>query len=325
MVTSEAELHLNGQKRAENIAAAALRTLPHFEQARISLAQVVAPVASPMHCGVDADGWRVDLDDNVSYFLKLYTEETAEFLDLPISFKAAQSAAWSNVSPQLVWCDEALRAAMWEYCGAGWKTAVFDDTRRTGIVANVAHALRTLHAGPLLGTARNPFDSLDRHIETARVRQVKLPADFAWMLSNVRDIASAIRAAGVDMKPCHGDLLASNIIIGPGMQVNLVDWDEASDGDPCWDLGTYFAEAFPFDEPALTMLEDYCGRADRKMLARCRLYGMAGDLAWAVRSLILAHQTRRTDIEYFKYGQWRALRCRVALHDPKFEQMLRSI
>jgi hypothetical protein len=45
----------------------------------------------------------------------------------------------------------------------------------------------------------------------------------------------------------------------------------------------------------------------------------------ALGAMLLARRTGRLDLEYFKYGQWRALRARVALHDQKFEHMLRSL
>lgn len=287
-------------------------------------ARVTNPIASPMHCGVDGDGWRIDTASG-AFFLKLYDRDTADFIDLDASFGAAAAAAMTRVGPELLWSEPVLGAAMWEYKGSDWRTAIFDDSWSTDIVSGVATALHRLHGGKRFGITRNVFETLEKYVLLGCARGVKLPGDFGWMHGNVRDIAAAISAAGVDYCPCHGDLIASNIMIGPRREVIFVDWDEAGDADPYWDIGVYMAEAFPFDEAALAMIEEYSGRADRRLLSRARLYGIAADLAWAVRSLILAHQTQRTDVEYFKYGQWRALRCRVALHDPKFEQMLRYL
>jgi thiamine kinase-like enzyme len=313
------------EKRAEGALAQALECLPDVDLGSLTYTLAVVPVASPMHSGVDGDGWRVEAGGGRCFFLKLYGEDTAELLDLNASFKAAAAAGNAGLSPKLLWSALAMRAALWEYKGAPWRTAIFDDSWRREVVSRVTGSLRRLHGGKPLGRVRSVFEDLESHVALARMREVSLPVDFDWMLGNVRDIARAIAAAGADRRPCHGDLIASNIMIGPQDEALFVDWDEAGDGDPYWDLGMYMVEAFPFDGPALAMIEDYAGRADGQLLARARLYGIAGDLAWAVRSLILAHGTRRTEVEYFKYAQWRALRCRVALHDPKFEQMLRSL
>ena len=156
-------------------------------------------------------------------------------------------------------------------------------------------------------------------------RHVGLPQDYAWMRDAVRDIAAAIKAAGVDTVACHGDGIASNVMVGDANAVLLVDWDEACNADPFWDLGSLFAEAFPFDAPAREALEHYAGRYDEALLNRCRLYGIADDLAWATRSMIAATLTDRVDIEFFKYAQWRFLRCRMELGDRRFEERLRTL
>jgi thiamine kinase-like enzyme len=313
------------ERRAEVAILRALEEYPQIGSRDLAYTQIVTPVASPMHSGIDGSGWRVTPSGDLSYFLKLYDDDTAEFLDLHTSFKAAAAAASAGVAPKLLWSSELHRAAIWEEKAEPWRTSIFDDSWSSAVFSEVAKSLRQLHGGSYLGCSRSVFETLESYVNIARQRKVVLPVDFDWMLENVLDIARAISAAGVDKCFCHGDLIASNIMIGPAGETAFVDWDEACDGDPYWDLGMYIAEAFPFDEPALEMIEAYAGRADRKLLARARLYGITGDLMWAVRSLILAHQTRRTEVEHFKYGQWRALRCRVALHDPKFEQMLRLI
>ena len=315
----------NKEQRVELAIISALESDPEIELGELNYVQTVAPVASPMHSGVDADAWRVDSPAGFSFFLKLYDEDTAEFIDLDTSFKAAATAGNNGLAPKLLWSSTSQRAGMWEYKGSNWRIAIFDDSWKQEIATRVAGSLRKLHGGECISRPRSVFETLRDYVGIARQRKVVLPIDFDWMYANVNDIARAISAAGADLHPCHGDLIASNIMIGSARDILFVDWDEACDSDPFWDLGMYIAEAYAFDEPALAMIEAYAGRADRKLLARARLYGIAGDLTWAVRSLILAHQTRRTAVEHFKYGQWRALRCRVALHDPKYEQMLRLI
>ncbi len=315
----------NNEQRVELAIISALESHPEIVLRELNYVQTVAPVASPMHSGVDAEAWRVDSPAGFSFFLKLYDEDTAEFIDLDTSFKAAVATGSNGLAPKLLWSSISQRAGVWEYKGNNWRTAIFDDSWKQDIATRVAGSLRKLHGGNCLNRPRCVFETLRGYVGIARERKVVLPVDFDWMYANVNDIARAISAAGADRRLCHGDLIASNVMIGPAGETLFVDWDEACDGDPYWDLGMYMAEAFAFDEPALSMIEAYAGRADRKLLARARLYGIAGDLAWAVRSLILAGQARRTGVEYFKYGQWRALRSRVALHDPKFEQMLRLI
>ena len=311
--------------RAEAAIEHARHKISQMNRDGIAYMRTISPIASPMYSGVDGDGWRIDTGEGVSFFLKLYQKDTAEFVDLDTSFKAAAAAANQAIAPKLLWSAPTLRAAIWEYKTAPWRAATFEDSANPDVAVQVACSLRQLHAAKPLGKLRSVFTDLKNYVALAQERAVVLPVDFNWMLGNVQYIERAISAAGFDLCACHGDLIASNIMIGPRREVLFVDWDEAGDSDPYWDLGMYMAEAFPFDQQALAMIESYAGQADVRLLSRARLYAIAGDLAWAVRSLIMAHQTERLEVEYFKYAHWRALRCRVALHDPKFEQMLRFI
>ncbi len=212
--------------------------------------------------------------------------------------------------------------------GPSWAspgTATLGDLETPAVGEALVGTLKRLHQGPRFSRTRSVFDLVETYAAEASARSVGLPDDYGWMLDNVRDIAAAVTAAGVDTVPCHGDGIASNVMLGAGGEILLVDWDEAANADPYWDLGSFFAEAYPFDAQARTALEAYAGRADEALLARCRLYGVADDFAWGTRSLIAATVTERVDIEYFKYAQWRLLRCRTDLRDRRFEERLRSL
>jgi thiamine kinase-like enzyme len=284
----------------------------------------VPPVASPMQRGVDSYGWLIE-SDGERYFLKIAGEEAALFVDAKASAEAAAQAGALGVAPPVVWADAETGAALWPFLGEDWRTAGLVDLEDPTFMAKVIEAKRRLHQGPPFARTRSVFDLVERYAAMAAQRDVALPDDYPWMLRNVRDIAQAITAAGFDLAACHGDGISSNVMIGADGGVLLVDWDEAVSADPYWDLGSVFAEAFPFDPPARATLEHYVGRCDEAVFARCRLYGIADDLAWATRSMIATAVSPRVDVEFFKYAQWRFLRCRMSLRDRGFEERLRSI
>ncbi len=239
---------------------------------------------------------------------------------------AARAAGQAGVAPELLWSsDAASGAGAWPLLDAGWRTATLGDLSSPDVMRGVVAAKRRVHDGPLFGRTRDVFDLVAHYADEARAAGVALPEDFAWMLANVAEMARAIAASGSGLAACHGDGIASNVMLGRGGQVRLVDWDEAGNADPYWDLGSLFAEAFAFDPPARAALHAYAGRNDESLFARCRLYGIADDVAWGTRSLIAAATTDRPDIEFFKYAHWRYLRARINLHDPGFEAMLRTV
>lgn len=301
----------------------AIAANPAWAGLTVTARLVVPPVASPMQRGVDHHGWLVEAEPNALWFLKTPGPEAAHFINTAAAMDAATIAGNIGVAPRLLWSDGI--AGAWEYLGHPWRTANLSDLAKPQVLPHLIEAKRAVHEGPRFARTRSVFDLVEQYAATAQAVQVVLPTDYPWLLDNVRAIGQAITASGVDTVPCHGDGIASNVMIGPGQAVRLVDWDEAANADPHWDLGSLFAEAFPFDPPAQAALERYAGSCPQSLFARCRLYGIADDLAWGTRSLIAAAVTTRRDVEFFKYAQWRLLRCRMALHDPRFEERLRTV
>ncbi len=304
---------------------AILARIPDWAARPFTRSLAVPPVASPMQRGVDGQGWRVERDGAEAFFVKQPSEDAHLFVDALASADAARQAGALGVAPQLVWSDPGSGVAVWRFLGHPWRTATLGDLETPAVGGAVIETFQRLHNGPRFSRTRSVFDLVETYAAEAFARPVALPDDYGWMLDNVRDISAAMAASGVDTVPCHGDNIASNIMLGDGSAVFLVDWDEAVNADPYWDLGSFFAEAFPFDVQARVALERYAGRCTEALLARCRLYGIADDFAWATRSLIAATLTKRVDIEYFKYASWRFLRCRMDLRDRRLEERLRSL
>jgi len=302
-----------------------LATVAPWRGRCIEYERAVQPAASPMQRGVDGNCWLVEVDGTERFFVKQAAEEARRFLDPAATVAAAAIAAAAEIAPRLVWADPSTGDAVWEFLDSDWSTATLGALASPALLAALISAKRTIHRGPAFPRTRSVFELVERYAEIAFAAGIKLPEDYAWMLENVREIGRAIAAAGVDVVPCHGDGIASNVMVGPRYRVLLVDWDEAVNADPYWDLGSLFAEAFAFDPPARAALELYDGCCDEAVFARCRLYGIADDLAWATRNMISAAETRRPDIEFFKYAQWRFLRCRMDLHDRRFEERLRAL
>jgi thiamine kinase-like enzyme len=155
--------------------------------------------------------------------------------------------------------------------------------------------------------------------------QASLPGDADWMHASMMPIREAIAAAGVDFRPAHGDPHSSNVMVGPGGELKLVDFDMAGDLDPYYQLGVQMNELYQFESQMKPLLEMHDGHFSDKAFNRCRLYAMADDFYWALRSMLLEVRSPRRGIEFLKYAGWRFLRCRMLLGHPGFEELVRSI
>ena len=304
-------------------AEAAIAAVHDWRGTAIDYRDVTAPVMSPMHRNVDSLCFVVEVDAT-TYFLKITHPDGGE-ISVPRAFAAASLAARHGISPTPLHCVAAHDAIVFAFLGEGWRTARVDDLREPDTMAATIAAKKRLQAQPRLGNTWSVFDGIREIAPAATERGAVDRASIQWMLAAADDIEAAFAAAGFDLAPCHADGLASNIMLGPNGAVRLVDFDRACDTDPLYDLGILLNEAYAFEEEMAPALEAFEGGVRQATLHRCRLYAIADDLYWALWASERAATTTRPGVEFLKYAQWRFLRCRMALLDPRFERMLRTI
>jgi hypothetical protein len=306
------------------LAEAAIAVVPGWAGRAVSYREVTAPVMSPMHRNVDSLGFVVEVDAS-SYFLKIaHPDVRAQILTERV-FAAAHRAGTLGLAPMPLDCLPAHHAIVFERLDESWHPARIDDIRRPTVMEGAITAKAALHTQPRIGWAWSVFDGIrDVAARVATASSIE-PALFNWMIAAADDIEAAFKAAGTDVATCHADGLACNVMVGPNDTVRLIDFDQACDTDPLYDIGILLNEAYAFPEEMAPALEMYEGRVRPATLNRCRLYGIADDLYWAMCSSSTAATTSRPGIEFLKYAQWRLLRCRMALQDADFESMLRAI
>ena len=311
--------------KAETAAEAAIAAVPDWVGLDVTYRDRTVAVMSPMHKGVDSWCFSVDVE-KAPFFLKITHPELRAEIDVVASFEMAARAAAAGVGPKPLHGLQSVHAVVFEQLDDNWKTAKSDDLRRSAIMAKIVDAKKCLHASgsfAKFGASWSVFDqirslSLDIESDCALDRR-----ETKWMVHAVHDIEKALEAGSFETAPCHADGLASNIMIGPADKVHLVDFDRACTTDPLYDLGILLNEAYAFEEEMLEAIEMFEGAVRPSTLARCRLYGIADDLFWALWSSRMTMVSSRRGIEFLKYAQWRLLRCRMGLLDPGFERKLR--
>ena len=301
----------------------ALADVPLWAGAAFSVTPAPVAIASPMHRGVDAEA-QVVSSGSQSWLVKCYHPEmlAPPGIDVAVAARASRQAAEAGVAPALCHADVAAGLLVFEYLAPPWQEARLDALAEPDTIAAVMAATRRFHATPPLGRRLDPFAAL--RAEHAAAVGV-LPEDVAWLLDQAATIEAAIAAAGQDSVPCRGTGLASDIMLSQAGAVMLLDFDGAGDGDPYYDLGILLTEAFAFEPSMRQAIEQWAGRCDESLLARCQLYGIVDDLLWGFRMLRLASISPRTGVEFFKYGEWRLLRGRLNLRRWSFEAKLRSL
>jgi thiamine kinase-like enzyme len=288
----------------------------------------LSPVASPMHRATAREQTRlVNGDGLVVGLAKRLHSDMLDWVDWSASLGAQHHAAKLGVAPE-VWCalpHDHVHVEQW--MGAPWRTATLADLSRPLVLDAVLAAKSKLHAGgplPTVDSQPNVFDRIAGLSKNLRLAAVGVPADLNWLMRRADAARDAIGSTMGRKTLCHGDGSSGNVLLGPDGAVMLVDYDVARNDDPHFDLATTLVESCELDEDWVDALERTTGTVDRSTLARLRLYGFADDLMWGLWGCLYSTASRRRGIEFFKYGQWRLLRCRQTATSWSFEQWLRT-
>lgn len=316
----------NPANASEARAEQAIRNIASIDAATATYAPAASPVASPSYQAVESASFDVAPDGIVATsFLRLGNDEVAELVDDGVAFAAARRLHALGLSPEPVAHVPDVRATLFARLGQGWRTAKIDDLLGKATTARLIAMQKAVAAGTPFGRPWSVFDGIDQLWPLVAATNSVLPGDADWMMAWMMPIRAAITAAGVDLKPAHGDPHTSNVMIGPDGALQLVDFDMAGDIDPYYQLGVQMNELYQFESQMKPLLEMHDGRFSERAFSRCRLYAAADDLYWALRSLLQNARSPLQGVEFLKYAGWRFLRCRMLLGLPGFEERLRSL
>ena len=295
---------------------------PGWTDARAESA--IPVLASPSWRGVDADLWRLTAADGTTCIAKVMDSDTDAFSDIATAFRAARQAAEAGVGPRVLAAEPDHRTLVMEDLSAaqGWSAGTLDKVVDQAVRLKVLEARKAFHRTKPLGRKIDLFAEVERLLNKCRTAGAPLPEDIGWLAMNMRELRDAIGASGIDYVPAHGDGNVSNLMFSDKGQVLLIDWDMAGDMDPLLDVGAFLVEAHDSESDAAECFEAFNGRFERKLFNRAWLYGVADDVRWGLIGALLAGTSRRETYEFLKFGDWRFLRARMAIRDPRFSEKL---
>jgi len=310
---------------AERAAELALGSIEAWRHRTIRYERAVMPVMSPVHRAVASDCWRVTLDDDTAFFMKVINRDLIEPVDVAAAYRAADAAAGRSLTPAPRFLIESAGAAVFDLLDSGWETARLDDLSRPDVFVKLLEAKRAVHTLAPFERDTNVFGRIDRLAHEADQLRVPLPSDVLPLITIAARMGCAIQASGVDRCPCHADGTASNVMLHQDGRLQLVDFDEAANTDPLFDLAVTLNEILSFESEWPGALEMAQLRPTVDVLNRCRLYAFGDDLRWGLWGLLMDACSPRRSIEFLKYAQWRLLRCRMALDSMDLGEMLNHV
>lgn len=202
-------------------------------------------------------------------------------------------------------------------------TLTNDDFARPGVIAKVAGACRTLHAGPRFRGDFDMFTQQPAYLKVVRDNGFRIPdsyLDFADQFDEIRRALAAVEQVSV---PCHNDLLAANFVEG-GDRVHLIDYEYSGNNDPCFELGNIWRECRLSVDGLEELVSTYYERPLRHKIARARLQGTVSQYGWTLWGCI---QNGSSPLE-FDFWEWAMERYDNAVAEfrrPEFGRLLDEV
>jgi len=293
-----------------------LASFKHLKGRPVQYEPAYPPIVMPMHLAIDADPYIVTAKNpDETCFLKVYSKDMIEDINLAAAINASQQAADCKLAPGVLDSSAEIGAILFELLDSSWRPALASDLDDMDIRANAIAAKRLWHEKGQVGdeispmqVARNFMGRLERG--AADGTPIKKPKGYPTMVDWIDRIDDALSAAGIPTAALHGENAASNIMIGPDKAVKLVDFDRTCAGDPMYDLAAFCLEFCQFDYQLVEALEMYNGRFDEKLFNRCKLYMILDDFLWGCWGKTSHYNSfRREAVEFYKYGEVRFTRC----------------
>lgn len=286
-----------------------------------------AATASPLHQAVDAETRVLWTKDKAQRFvLKIWHDDLPDPVDGDAVFTMTRAAASLGITPAPRLLLKGGRGMVMDHLGDGWRPARLHQLTTENGLNRLLSAKRALHALSPFPQDRNVFQDIRNLAVKTRPIAAFWPREMEDMLRVADQFERAISASGIDRVAAHADGVCSNVMLGPDGALQLIDFDEAGNVDPLFDLAVVLNEIFPQDEAAhLRVLEAVEGHVRPASKARIAVYAFADDLKWALWGLFMDASSPRVNLEFLKYGQWRWLRAHMTALAKDHQEIIRHV
>jgi len=271
---------------------------------------------APLTGGITNHNFRVTLG-GVECVVRVHGKDTDMLgIDREAERLASETAAALQIAPALLAAQEDCLVTRFVPSDA------VDAREIAERACEIARALRAFHDSPAaLPTRFWVPDLLEEYGARIRARGVRVPRQYGAAAAVAARIAAAL--APWHARPCHNDLLASNIIRARDRErLLIVDWEYAGMGHPCFDLGNLSVNNDFDDADDERLLSAYHGRPPsdgrRATIALMRILSDAREAAWGV----VQAEVSELDFDFDRYARTHFERLHGAIEQPQLEEWL---
>lgn len=277
----------------------------------------------PVAGGLSNSNWRVSIDGDRDYFVKLPGRGTEMFIARDAAHEASRRAEACGFGVEVVGFLPERGVEIFAFVD-GFRASSNLDFLRGPVRRNAVAALKAFNDSAPLSLTKTIFDQISEHVAQVAAVGGRVPADHLFLMRRVADARSAFLAAGLDLVPCMNDTLAGNFMLDADDRVMLVDFEYAANNERAYEVALWFDEMGFEPDVEREMIESYWGRVDPRLEARIAVLKALADLKWATWAMI-QEAVSALDFDYYKYGTWKHRRARTLFHHPDWHRWLHRL
>jgi Predicted choline kinase involved in LPS biosynthesis len=196
-------------------------------------------------------------------------------------------ASKMGFNPETIYFDADTGIKITE-CIKGAETLNAATARLEENIKKTTTILRTLHNSDieLFGefSVKIEYEKYKKRIENAGGKYYKNTMEMDTFFYK---ILARLNEIGLNIKPCHNDLVAENLIKDSSGRMYLIDWEYSGYNDPMWDLAAHLIECeFSEDDEELFLYHYFNETPDEKSIEKIMIFKMCQDILWSTWTIL---------------------------------------
>lgn len=151
-------------------------------------------------------------------------------------------------------------------------------------MVEIAKILWTLHhSSEKFENEFNVFKEILNYENLLEKANGKMYEGYETVREKVFQLEGYLNELGVNLCPCHNDLVAENLLMAENGTIYLIDWEYSGMNDPMWDLAALFLEN-EFSQEEQDYFVNCCFDGQESSIARRKIfaYQILMDYLWSV-------------------------------------------
>lgn len=192
-----------------------------------------------------------------------------------------------GISPEILYFNENTGIKLTRFID-GAETLTPATIQRYEHVIQIADIFRTLHGSSVrLNNDFNVFREIISYEHLLDKAGAKMYDGYEKCRSQIFSLQERLNTLGVELKPCHNDLVAENFIKDIHGKIYLIDWEYSGMNDPMWDFAALFLESNFTETNRVLLLEHYLeGPVNDVVREKILIYQILMDVLWSIWTCI---------------------------------------